>query len=228
MKSLFIALISMLTISQAHAIRHVGSGGGEAELLLWNYVHFFPYWAQGCNTNPELCWNGGVVSTKVQQKIKNLKLEFVNQSDLIERCEQDRLILTHEELYVAPAYTTSKSKNDLATILLKNILLCQGVNIAQVETLKITTLPEGRQLHSVGIASLTGPETDIVFLINSDRNIHAEVVQKTKCTQYRATPVDNKSFNIRCLENQNNFLATPQQVDSELILNIRYDSELEF
>lgn len=228
MKSLFIALISVLTVSQAHAIRHVGSGGGEAELLLWDYVQFLPYWAQGCNTNPELCWNGGVVSHDFQQQIRNLKLEFVNQSDLGERCGQDRLILTHEELYIAPEYTTSKSKNELATILLGNILLCQGASTSVVQNLKITTLPEGRQLHSLGIASLVGPETDVVFLINSDRNLHTEILQKTKCAQYRATPIDKDSFNIRCILNQNNFIVTPLRKGAELVLNIRYNSGLDF
>jgi hypothetical protein len=232
MKSLILILTLMIS-SSSFAIRHVGSGGGESELLLWQYSEFLSQWAQGCNTNPDLCWNGGVLSADFQKSISNLKLNFVNADESAAMCGAGQLTLTHEELYRdhdrnSATPEVSKSETDLALILIKSLLVCQGSNANDLQNLTMTMLPKGRLLSNQGILVLEGTATDMIFLQGSSRNLHAELTAKMQCDQYKVASADSNGFLVQCKTKQETYLVTPQQQNGELVLNVRYNSEVDF
>ncbi len=232
MKS-FLVLFLLLMSTSSFAIRHVGSGGGEAELKVWQFAQFLPYWAQGCNTNPDLCWNGGELSSNFETAVRGLKIEFVNQSENKQMCGVGQVTLTHEELYWDEDRNSAtpeigKSDSELATILLKSVLACQGSSQAEIANLNISILPHGALLNQLGIIVLTGDTTDLIFLQGSTRNLHAELAEKMQCNQYAVTSFDANGFLVQCKTKQESYLVIPQMQNGELILNVRYNSEVDF
>lgn len=227
------SLVLSLSLIANAGVRHVGDGGGESELLLWQYTQFLPYWAQGCQTNPDLCWNGGVPSDEFLKQSAGLKLLFVNKSDYTAACSPGHLTFAHEDLYWdhdgnGSTPQVSKSSNDLALILVKALLSCQGVASSGLQSLKLEIVPQGRLVHNSGIFALSGTNTDMIFWLNSTRNLHAELVKQIGCDQYRLKSPDSNGFSVSCTDKQETYLVSPRLVRDELTLNVRYNSEVDF
>jgi hypothetical protein len=160
-------------------------------------------------------------------------MEFVNQSENKPMCGVGQLTLTHEELYWNDDRNTatpdvSKSDSELALILLKGLLVCQGSSHVEVANLNISILPQGRSLSGLGILVLTGDTTDVIFLNGSSRNLHTELTQKMQCDQYTVTTADSNGFLVQCNTRQETYLVIPQIQNDELILNVRYNAEVDF
>lgn len=229
-----VTFVSILVTSlPTLAIRHVGSGGGEAELLLWQQVQFLPHWAQGCNTNPDLCWNGGALSAEFLNGANNLKLNFVNKSENVPMCGAGQLTLTHEELYVdsdhnAATPEISKTDSELALILIKSLLICQGMVATDLQNLSVWMTPQGRVLSNLGVLVLNGPATDMIFQQGSDRNLHAELVEKMQCPQYKVTGTELSGFLVQCKNKPESYLVIPVMQNDQLVLNVRYNADLDF
>lgn len=232
MKSL-ILLLTFAISSTSFAIRHVGSGGGESELRLWQFAQFLPLWAQGCNTNPDLCWNGGEFAADFQLAARGLKLTFANQSENKDLCGADQLTLTHEELYWdhddnRQTPDISKTDTELATILVKSLLTCQGSAAADLQNLIVKMVPQGRALLELGVFAIEGIETDLVFQQGSSRNLHAELTDKMQCPQYKVTATELSGFILQCKNKPESYLVIPHMQNGELILNVRYNADLDF
>jgi hypothetical protein len=168
-----------------------------------------------------------------KKSISNLKLNFVNADESAAMCGAGQLTLTHEELYRdhdrnSATPEVSKSETDLALILIKSLLVCQGSNANDLQNLTMTMLPKGRLLSNQGIIVLEGTATDMIFLQGSSRNLHAELAAKMQCDQYKVASADSNGFLVQCKTKQETYLVTPQQQNGEFVLNVRYNSEVDF
>lgn len=229
--SLLVASMSLLLAAPSPAsIRHVGDGGGESELLLWQFTQFLPYWAQGCSTNPSFCWNREAPSADFVGAATNLKLTFVNKADLHDQCGNQQLTLAHEDLYWdhdrnSGTPEVSKSPADLALILMQTLLQCQG---SASDDLRILALPQGRMVSKTGIFTIDGADSDFIFLVNSERNLHQELTAKMNCDTYKVTTVDSNGFLAQCKSKNETYLVHPRVVNGELSLDVRYNAEVDF
>ncbi|MNK94837.1 hypothetical protein D3C87_1150530 [compost metagenome] len=89
-------------------------------------------------------------------------------------------------------------------------------------------VPQGRLLHNLGVFALEGPMTDMIFLQGSTRNLHAELTEKMQCDQYKVTATELSGFLVQCKNKPESYLVIPHLQNEELILNVRYNADLDF
>ncbi len=184
---LFSTIILLTTGIATHAIRSVGNGGGEAELIALQRFEALPVWAKFCQENPGICFldlNAGYSLirnlSRAISEINNIR--FVNQSEFKTPIENKTLILTHESLFQDEQHP--KPRLEIFKILIGQVLKSQNLQ-GQVSVQAV--LDAEIQLHSDGLSAVIhGDSQDhLVSLQKNAQNLNQEVLQLLQTQKFQ-------------------------------------------
>lgn len=202
---------------EAQAIRHVGNGGGEAELRLLQMKAVLPYWMKACHeTN---CWNGGDLTVQNQDQAKSLRIQFSEQNL---PATSDTITLDPRLLYKADE-KTPRSDLELASLLIEAVMMKIGV--LQPGTLQMNLLPVGTLVQRDGqVMVLSGIDTDVMTGLDDLSDWHSQFLAQTGCRNYRLSEVTSTDWKLRC-PNGVIYSTTVDRAATPAKLSIHVDAE---
>lgn len=218
LKTTVLLLILSLSFS-SQAIRHVGSGGGDAELKLQEMNPLLPAWSKACMQNTQACWNGGVLPSDVMQSFAELWIDFSEEGA---NYNGKVLVLKNSDLYEKDL-KTPLSDERLASHMLKSLFSFQGFELPQ--EIELYMLPVGQVSKSKDLYLFQGAETDILFSPKLAHSVHQELLAKISCQSYRWTENTPDGMAIRCVDDLRKYQIYLISDSGEPVLRILYDGE---
>lgn len=208
----FCVVLFLIGPLNAHAIRHVGSGGGDAENKILEMMELFPVWLDALDLQgPEL-----TVSQK--KLLSSLKVQFVNP----ENNKGSVLYIPSDSLYESDHFTT-KSEEDL--VILLGAAISKKIQVQIPLSAPIAFSPLGKGLPWGGAVVFKGLRSDFLFSRNSKKNLNLELSQKMACSSYRYLSETFEGSLFYCLDSKNTYVALAVEQDEDLSLEVRFYSE---
>ena len=202
MKYLIFQMIFMVSLF-SQAVVHVGNGGGDAEMTVLQMAPNLGLWAQACNENPGLCAPGSPFS-KSDFKYLGQKINFVEAREHKTTCEGSQVNIVRESLYIN--LDRPKSPNELSAVLIKTILFCAGWPSEQLAKINFDLDPRQQTFTDFNISVFQGSRSDIIISPMSS-GTNRRLIQRTECSKYRITSASGNDLNLRCLENNLDYLV---------------------
>jgi hypothetical protein len=192
MKSIILFLVAMSLGVPSWAIRHVGNGGGEAELMLQQMNSVVAVWAQACEQNQNLCWSAGVIPPEIKTALPSLQLDF---SEKGASFYNGKLVLKNSDLYEADQ-KTPRSPEILAEIYLRS--LYAGFNYRLPPDLRLGVLPLAEKNYDNSLYVFKGSETDVLVAPALVGSVHQAFVAQSQCPGYRYAGQSSDGLLVRC------------------------------
>lgn len=214
-----ISLLSLiLTVtSSAFAVRHVGTGGGEAELKVLAMANSLPIWSQACNQNAQICWKQKVAVALPQ--LTAVTLQFIDEKLEGAQCVGSTLKISRADLYEADE-KTPKVENELADVLVQSLANCRE-DLANVRGLKIDLIPTAKAIGLSGIFVMQSASTSVIAGANG--SLHSDLISHTTCERYQVQNPQDFSFDIVCLDKPWRFVVGIQKTESGFQVLPRFD-----
>jgi hypothetical protein len=196
MKSFLILCLVIGFSFESFAIRHVGNGGGEAEMSLLQMTPFLPMWAKACNENKISCGINGEIPDSFIEFTKSMTLAFAEIDAT--SCAGNTVTMVNRDLYESDE-KTAKSEATLTGMLLAAIGKCSGssINVSSEVDLSL----QGKEIYPKQIYLFSGAQTDVIVGSNTSA-LQATLVKEMNCDKYRLVSVNSAGFIVRCQTNQ--------------------------
>ncbi len=201
------------------AIRHVGNGGGDAEMLLLKQYSAVPLWLKACQENKFDCPNF--------PSLKRFDLiAFVAAEDKVQDCTADTLFVANDSLYLNQS--TAKSESDVFNQLLDVLNSC-FFNQHLATVIKTDVLPQVLMQSVNDVAILKGISKDYFVSTIPEENLNQLVQTKTKCNRLKFLRVWSThplSVLVRCESSKENYLIRIKQGQNPgHLIDVRYFSD---
>jgi hypothetical protein len=228
-KMILLFLPLMFTLS-SYGVRHVGNGGGEAELRMLKMFNSLPLWLKACEENADICWSKQEKGREVAHALKDflkkhlkMDLNFINAGKGKSFCTLETLNICSEELYFDPK--TSKGDHELASIILRGLLECGGEGAVDVGDLTLKVLPLVKEVVGTPVGFVQWGLTDLLVTLNSKQNLHQELRSQISCNQYHILNSRDSFLQVRCEDNRQEYSVLIREDAGVISLIPRYNSD---
>lgn len=218
---LFIFNIFFFYFISSYGQTHVGDGGGEAENIVLEMSLGAPYWAKTCNENPKIC--GDFQFSSSDLKALTRKVAFEPLKKIKNSCDSNYVLISHESLYVK--LDKPKKYNELAEILVKTLLMCNGRNIKDLSSLKFHLDPRMKVITPFSLVLFSGPSGDLITASDSFALAQKSLTEALHCTDYRILSWRDEFLSVKCLMNHLQYLVLVKKINSIYEFTARIDSE---
>lgn len=220
MKTSWILLIAAIFFSlNSSAIRHVGNGGGDAEMLLLKQYSALPLWLKSCRENNLVCPDFATLD-------RFELIAFVATEDLTQDCNQDTLIISNDSLYLdqSKAKTAAGVFNELLDVL-NRCFFKQSLS----SPISVDIQPQMLLQPVDGVAVLKGSSRDYFVSSLPSENLNQMVQLRSKCENLKFKSVWSKKplgVLVKCeSKNENYLIRITQNPDESHMIDVRYFSD---
>lgn len=220
LKTGLVAIVSLILFClNSLAIRHVGNGGGDAEMLLLKQYPTVPFWLKVCQENQMVC--------PAFFSLDRFELiSFVASEDKVQDCNQNTLFISNESLYLNQS--TAKSELGVFNELLGVLNKCL-YNQTLAATINVDVRPQFLMQPSNGVAVLKGLSRDYFVSTLSEENLNYMVQKKANCENIKFLRVWSKNplaVVVRCeLNNDKYLIRLKQNTELNHAIDVRFFSD---
>lgn len=215
--TLLVFLVLWVLSFSTFAVRHVGSGGGEAELTLLQMNSLAPVWALACQQNPKVCWSAGAIPAEIHVILPSLKLSFSEEKKSYQNAV---LTLKNSDLYEADQQTPLADLR-LVEIYLRSLFA--GFNHDLPQDLRLGFLPLGRKTPEAKLFFLKGTTSDVLVSPFINQSLHEMFKAKTRCARYQYAANTSDGFIVQCLQDARTYQVFLLNSESGLQFNVLYE-----
>jgi hypothetical protein len=198
-------LLTLVMSLESFAQQRIGSGGGDAEIVVLSMIPFLKTWNKMCQENPSACWgnqkNEQNTNSALERAFEGFPLSAVTFSDMnssTPQCSDGVLNINRSDLYQDSF--TSKSKPQIAAELINSVLECRGHALHMISSIP-RVLPVGKFLSDTDLVVFQDGKNSILVSIFDYKNANIILSDEIQCTQFHVLSSFNRELSVKCLDN---------------------------